>query len=335
MRFIFNLERCGAANNGGTKTIFASANTLVDMGHEVFVVSDIENKFTWFPLKAEFIHFRGKSKEYPSADAHIATGFQTVKPVLASPSFTGERVHWIRAHETWIMKDPTLVYHAPTRKLVNSKGLQQFIKANYGIDSIILYPGIEYDVFRNVGKYDISYPIGIGALYNQKARKRFPWVVDSFRFLKRTYGRAVRFILFGNDGRPINLEKLFRFSYVQQPAQEQLVHLYNQCTFWLAPTESEGLHICPMEAALCRSVVIGTDAPLAGMSDWLDETTGFVSENDYDSYLKMVLFAFEQEPSKLAALSIAARDRIVQKIGSRRRNMGKLVHLIKFWRNER
>ena len=38
MRITFNLINCGLGNNGGTQTIVRSANTLRELGHDVFII---------------------------------------------------------------------------------------------------------------------------------------------------------------------------------------------------------------------------------------------------------------------------------------------------------
>ena len=73
MRIIFDLRRVGLGDNGGSSTIVNSANTLVDLGHDVVVFDSIKNQHTWTPLKAEHI-ITGKNRKIPDADFIIATG---------------------------------------------------------------------------------------------------------------------------------------------------------------------------------------------------------------------------------------------------------------------
>lgn len=329
----FNLIGTGLANNGGSLTIVKSANILHNMGHFVFLVSDIPNKYTWHKLEARFIQLGGReSLHYPDADVNIATGFQSVKYVCMAPLTRGKRYHWIRAHESWIVKDPFKIYNAPTRKFVNSIGLKHYVEDIYNVPCEILYPGIDYDLFYNIKpeRYKSRFDkILIGALFNRKPRKRFEWIEETFQYLKGKYGNKISLILFGDSGRPLYLDPKFKFLYVQQPGSGQLRQLYNLAHVWLAPTKSEGLHIVPIEAALCGCLVVGTQAPLAGMSDWLvDKETGFVAYNEYPNFISKIEEAISCTDEEAAVISMKAQIAI-RKLGTRKENMEKLVSIIR------
>lgn len=344
MNITFNLVGTGLANNGGSLTIVKSANVLQRLGHSVSLVSDIPNKFTWHKLEAKFIHLSGGREDfhYPDADVNIATGFQSVKHVCLAPLLKGKRYHWIRANETWIVKDVSKVYSAPTRKFVNSIGLKRYIENTFDVSCEILYPGVDFDTFYNIKpeRFKTRHEkILIGALFNRKPRKRFEWVEETFIYLKKKYGNKVALVLFGDSGRPLDLDPKFKFLYVQQPSAAQLRQLYNLVHVWLAPTESEGLHICPLEAVLCGCLVVGTDAPLAGLDDWLiDNHTGFIARgiitNDYwditikDAFLARVEEAINCPEGVAYTLHRNAEALIRMKIGTRIENMKKFVSII-------
>ena len=55
MRILFNSVNCGLGNNGGSSTIVHSANTLIELGHDVKIIDSMRNQFTWFELKAKHI----------------------------------------------------------------------------------------------------------------------------------------------------------------------------------------------------------------------------------------------------------------------------------------
>jgi len=330
MIITFNLIGTGAANNGGTATLFHSANILTAMGHKVFVVSNIENRFTWFPLICDFIE-TSHPFSYPNADANIATGFQSVKFVASAPISKGKKFHWIRAHETWITKDVEKIYRLNTTKWVNSICLQDFLKKMYGVDTRILYPGISSHCFYNdKPERHGSKPgyIVVGALLNKKPRKRFEWVKKALISLKRMYDSRILFVLFGDCGKDIDNE-LPAYSYIQQPSQIRLREIYNKIHVWLAPTQSEGLHICPLEAALCGCLVVGTNAPLAGMRDWLtDGETGYVAHNGYSYFYSKILEAIDCPNAKAKHIADNAYDVITSRIGERYENMQRMIELI-------
>ncbi len=54
MKILFDTHGCPLANNGGSSTIVKSANTLVDLGHEVTIIANARNQHDWTPLKANY-----------------------------------------------------------------------------------------------------------------------------------------------------------------------------------------------------------------------------------------------------------------------------------------
>jgi hypothetical protein len=136
MRILFDLRTIGLGDNGGSSTIVKSANTLIDLGHDVILISTGRNQHTWTKLKAKYVT-PSRNRQVPNADAVIATGFRTVKPTMSLPDRCGIRAHWIRAWETWQIKEEEIVnkvLNQPTIKLVNSLCLQDKLK-EFGFDS--------------------------------------------------------------------------------------------------------------------------------------------------------------------------------------------------------
>ena len=55
MKILFNLFGVGCGNNGGTLTLFKSANTLSKLGHDVKIIDSGKNQNTWFKLNVPHI----------------------------------------------------------------------------------------------------------------------------------------------------------------------------------------------------------------------------------------------------------------------------------------
>ena len=170
MRITINCIGTGCGDNGGTATLFHSANVLSRFGHEINIVSDKESYFTWFSLKGpRFI--KAYKDEYPNADILIATGAGSVKHVREAPKEKGLKFWWIRAHETWIATQDDLMkmYQIPTiRKMVNSSDLQRYIKRKAGERFQIIRPGNDFHVFYQTRKRDWQSKeiFTLGALHN-------------------------------------------------------------------------------------------------------------------------------------------------------------------------
>ena len=108
MKIIFNAMNCGLGNQGGSLTIIRSVNTLVELGHEVFIIDTGKNQHTWTPLKAKHIIVKDLSV-IPNADVVIATGFKTVPSTLSLPTRCGIKAHYLRGWELWQMSEDQIV----------------------------------------------------------------------------------------------------------------------------------------------------------------------------------------------------------------------------------
>ncbi len=328
MRITFNLHNTGAGNNGGTATLFHTANILHSLGHTVFIVSNIENSFTWFNLKGpEFMLH--KDIDFPNADVLIATGVKSVKSTLAAKGNKGIKYWWVRAHETWSAPDGHLYAYyrnVNINKIVNSLCLQNYIQGKMDLTFPIIRPGTDNDFFKPVKKrnWAMKKIWNLGALYNEKERKRFSWITEIYDGLKKKKV-AVRLHLFGTDSLPDDLECT---SYIQNPNSQQLLDFYNKVDLWLAPTKSEGLHMPPQEAMLCGCVLFGANEKLSGMVDYLEDgETGFIIENCQEAIQLISNSVSSKEARKLLeSVSSKGREKIIS-LGDRTTNIKKMVQL--------
>jgi len=121
----------------------------------------------------------------------------------------------------------------------------------------VQYCGIPVDDFYKVSRSTDG--VRVGALWSTKPLKRGQLALDIFNDPKLA---GCKFVMFGNEPGPPGVE------YIQQPTMEQKRKLMSMCDIWLATSEMEGLHIPPMEAALCGAIIIAPARPQAGVSDY-------------------------------------------------------------------
>ena len=93
MRILLNLMNTGLGNNGGSLTLIKSANTLVEMGHEVIIIDSGQNQNTWIPLYCKHLIVKNPS-EIPDGDVIIATGMRSIEPT--DKSKIENKYVWIR-----------------------------------------------------------------------------------------------------------------------------------------------------------------------------------------------------------------------------------------------
>jgi len=321
MRIVFNLVKCGLGNNGGSLTVVRSANALVDLGHEVFIIDSMKNQHTWTPLKAKHI-IPKRNGILPRSDVVIATGYETVPSSLMYPASL--RVHWLRAWETWKMSEPEIVgrvLQVPLIKIVNSSGLQKKLE-KYNVKSFIIRPGNDLDECFPMNIRSHS-EIVIGGLYHRKHRtKRDFWVVQTSSYLKKKY-RNVKLYMLGIYHNP-HYNEIDR--YFREPEESKKNIFYNKVSIWLSPSTNEGLHIVPQETMLTECPVVTTDAPLAGTEDYIQHgKTGLVSKNDFASFVKETERLVKDLELRFK-LGKAGREKI-EELGDRKQNMKEMIEL--------
>lgn len=326
MRITFNVLNCGLENNGGSITIIDSANTLVDMGHEVTIVDNQDIRYTWGGLKAEHRIIKGKA-DLPDADAVISTGFATVRKMLHFPDRCGKKFHWIRGWETWNYPEwyieKTLLCY-PVTRLVNGIQLQQKL-AGLGIESYLVRPGYDFGKFSCLNARKDNDQVILGGLYsNGKKRrgKRTGWILKAVKRLKKNHN--VKLWMFGQEANP-GIGVIDR--YFKEPSAWLKNEIYNACDIWLAPTELEGLHMPPAEAMLTECPVVGTNAELSGMVDYLGHNkTGRVTDNGLESFVSHAEALIKSKCLR-RRLGKQAR-RTVLALGDRKTNMERMVEVV-------
>ncbi len=324
MKITFNLVNTGLGDNGGSQTLIKSANTLVDLGCDVTIIDSGKNQYTWDKLKANHIIVKSL-KNIPDSDIIIATGYNSVSSTILYPKRCGLKFHWIRGWELWRMSEQQIVnkiLEAPTTKIVNSIGLNDKLQ-QYDKNPYIIRPGHNFEDFNPLNIRDNN-KIVLGGLYNsgsKRSAKRTNWINDAYKYLK-VKNPKTELYMFGIDGVPKynNITK-----FIKNPDKKKKNRIYNKVNIWLAPSENEGLHIPPQEAMLTGCFIVGTNAPMSGMHDYLEDgVTGFVSDNNYKSFLKTI----ERASNELNNESIRenARNKILS-LGSRNDNMEKMIKL--------
>jgi len=305
MKLAFNSINSGLGNNGGSRTIIKCAESIESLGHRCDIIANVDN-FNWFEHKSVINYFPR------DLDVLIAVACSDVAPTLY---VNGPKKAWyIRGHENWTMSDEQLgqLYTSGIFNIVNSKGLQQLL-ATYGADSKVAYQGIDFDWWenRNLRSND---KIRIGCLYQEKPTKRW---IDFVKLAEILGTKDYEYIGVGLNERNDN----FLTQYWTNASKEDLNDAYNSCHIWFAPTELEGLHNVPVEAALCGCLIVCSDAPMNGM--------GFDYAFDCDTAMVYHARDIEQAAKLIKNPNWDVIDRMFNHIkfdiGSREDNMKKMV----------
>jgi glycosyltransferase involved in cell wall biosynthesis len=262
MKIAFNGIGCGWGNNGGTQSVLRMCDALNEIdGVHAEVWAHVPSRFTWFKPKTKVRVCRLKSA--PDVDVLINSGCSTT---IDTYRFARKKVgvQWLRGHETWRLSKNKLfnLYGLSMPLWANSEWMADLVRsAGIRDDTEVQYCGVPHQEFYPVDVEKDTTKLHIGALWSEKPRKRG---VDILEVAAQCKGE-VQWHLFGNTAGPRLPENA---SYVRRPSMERKRALYSKCDVWFAPTISEGLHIPPMEAALCGAAVLTRDKLSAGSIDY-------------------------------------------------------------------
>jgi len=302
----------GLNNCGGSRTIVLSCQALKRLGHKAYVVTH-SDKLTWIK------HDKPLKRISKDTDICVACSVSDIKPMLKHTPKKAKKFYWARLVENRQMqKEKLLKVASKVHIIVNSENLHDWFLA-HGIGTEIVYQGIDLKNWQDKGKHDSK---TIGFLISNKKRKHF----DFIKKIVRRLGSEYKYVGYGVD---LNKEiKAFvgkHFTYFKKNARHSdLMHIYNRAGIWVTTSTKEGLHNCPMEAALCGCAVVYPDAPLAGCSDHCidGETAWKYNVLNVDSAVETIKAADKSR-------NVVHKELIRNKIGSRKQCMRKLVEKLK------
>ncbi len=313
MKIVFNGLNSGLGNNGGSRTILKSVEALRNLGHTCEVIACTDN-FTWFAHKPVL--------KYVPIDFDVVINIAAVDYDSTKNCSIDNKFAWWRGHENWANTSDHLKYCYRDKSiynLVNSKGLQLELN-KYNAQSQVVYQGLDFYLWQDK-KLRVPTKLTIGCLYNNKKSKK--WC--DFKHLFKILGtKDYIYVAFGT---PL-VSDSFLDEYVSNPSQKELVSLYSSCDIWFAPTEEEGLHNPPMEAALCGSLVVCSDSKNNGMaSDYADNNTTAViyPQGDIEKAAKFISNLDTVNNYKMIK---NMQDKLHTVIGTREDNMNKLLSIM-------
>ncbi len=304
MRIVFNLHKVGLGNNGGSRTLIKSAETLASLGEEVIVASNIPNKYTWEKIKnnVQFVC----NKNIPKGDVIIASGIGSVRSTVSS-NFK-KKFYFIRGFETWAAKKEVLFKsYKSLRCIVNSSWLKVML-ASKGVKSNLVFNGLDFDDFYDMcGKRD--YPLG--CLFHKKHKTK------NYDFIKNSASAG---------GIPLlSLNKDIKGS-----TPKELNKWYNSIKVWVASSQLEGLHNPPMEASLSGCGLVSTDHPRSGTTDYVvpNETALVYAHGDTVGAASQIQRMIDDDELR-CRLNKNMKELLKNKIGTREQNMARFLEILK------
>ena len=155
--FFANGPKSGLAPNGGSKTIVESANTLINLGHEVTICAKY-NQYSWGALPPIV-------KYVPSGtDVLISVSCKDVKNCLKHP--VGKKFWWMRGLEFWAMPKEKILQRARSINVIANAGHLVSWLAKYQILAQLSYSGLDIEKWKDLGTRKKK--VRIGCLYHSR-----------------------------------------------------------------------------------------------------------------------------------------------------------------------
>ena len=299
MRIVFNLQKVGLGNNGGSRTLIKCAETLQDLGYKVILWCS-SNKYTWHKIRVPI------ETTIPKCDVIVATGYSSVPSTFAAK--VRRKFYYIRGFELWRASESQLLRSYKSLScIVNSEWLQKYMQKR-GVDAHLIYPGADFETFGQ----DIDCRENIlGGLFSKRhATKRHDDVIKA--------------------GKQLGYQVLLLNRDIKSPNPADLRKFYNKIKVWMSPSELEGLHNCPLEAGLCGSSLVVTDHPRGGVADYSkNNETALVYPAQQIEVAKLRIKQLMEDDELRVRLNSNMQKLVTEKIGSRECNMRKMAKLFK------
>ena len=273
-------------STGGIRVVYEYCNRLKANGHDVLIYSPMKaykfnndysilgrlktfkatlgnifkrgNKVEWFDLKVDIKLVPKISNKYiRNADVTIATAWPTAYDVDKLSSEKGKKIYFIQHYETWSgpIDEVDGSYRLNLNQIVIAKWLKILMKEKFSKESLLLYNGIEDEMFLNNTK-KINNNITCCILYNSLEWKGFHDGLKAFKIAKSKF-KNIRLKVFGLEDLEESLGE--GIEYYQNPKREQLKNIYEDSDIYIFPSKKEGWGLTVIEAMANKCTVVGTD----------------------------------------------------------------------------
>jgi glycosyltransferase involved in cell wall biosynthesis len=292
------LPRFQSFPSGGYRVVYEYANHLAARGHSVTALHPLRlgpalspgrwwrrsawsarirrlrdrGRVTWFEVDARVDMRIVRSldeRHVPSADAIVATAWQTAKAIASYDASRGRKFQLIQHHETWggPQEEIEASWRLPIDKIVISKWLREIAAEAGHADRTRYVPnGMDLETFRVIRPIAVRSARRIGMLSHPEEWKGVAYGLRALELARAELGQ-LDVVLFGTAKRPEHLPDWI--DYVHDPAPRELVDLYNGWGVYLHPSLAEGWPLPPAEAMACGCALVAAGNP--GVMDYAED----------------------------------------------------------------
>ncbi|MFH1789400.1 MAG: glycosyltransferase family 4 protein [Candidatus Altiarchaeota archaeon] len=190
----------------------------------------------------------------------------------------------------------------------NSDYTRSRVRMIYGVNSVMVYPGVDAEFFRDAGlKRDIL--VSVGRLYRDLKGHRF--VIRSLRHIT---GEKPALVVVGdgtgaerNALEKLALENGVSLDIKQSVSAEELRMLYSKARACLFGYVREPFGMAVLEAMSCGAPVVGVSE--GGLAETITGDVGFLVPRDEDEFAQAVRFILDN-PGRAIKMGSAGRRRV-------------------------
>lgn len=332
---------CPEANQGGgIRVVGIYAQKLLDMGHDVTVISrqpkpvsrerSLLNRLRGRPTGSDFarrtVHFDPLGdrhhwlpwkwpvavEDLPDADVLVATWWRTAYEAMLMPPQKGKRAYFIQHHEISPPQPRDLSsgsYWLPIKKIAIADWLVDTMAHDYGDTDVIKVPNsVDTALFQAPPRQKNTRP-RVGFLYAAASFKGLEVTLEGIR-LAREMLPELEVMAFGRSQPKPHLPLPPGTEYHMDPDQAGLKNLYASCDAWIFTSRYEGFGLPLLESMACRTPVVATRAGAA--PDLIEDGINgrLVEIDDAEAFAKALVDVVTLAPDAWHAMSEAAYQRV-------------------------
>lgn len=257
---------------GGVRAILTYADRLAARGHDVEVVVPVRRRSTavwramrrvgpaWMPRFRARVRWvaRWSPAALRSADAVVATAWQSARVVAEAPSAAGAKFYLVQHYESLYHGDRESVdatYRLPLRLVAISTWLAEILRDRFRRPAELLVTPVDTELFHRVAVEPGTPRPRVLMLHHDYAWKGVADGLEAIR-VARQRGASLHVVGFGVKP-PRGPTPYDEFHH--DPPQHELAALYSGADIYLCPSWDEGLGMPGMEAMACGAALVTYD----------------------------------------------------------------------------
>jgi glycosyltransferase involved in cell wall biosynthesis len=284
VRITFILPGYLPSPSGGFKIVYEYANRLQARGHQISVVhprNEAAQSGTMQYIKSHLWKYKLQLKHrplipwfqlhpgirsmlvtdlrehfIPDADVIIATAFNTSFYVNSYSASKGRKYYLVQSYETWQGPEEKVKtsWKLPLEKIVISRWLLDLARELGEADQTTYIPlGLDFTQFKITVSIAERRVPRVGMLFHPNRIKGTNDGLAALEIVKEKIP-GLEAVVFGTHPRSAELPDWIE--YVQQPAPDRLLKLYNSCQVFLHPSWIEGWGLPAAEAMACGCALV-------------------------------------------------------------------------------